>query len=77
MGFLCSIVDTPLSESRFAGVLKGWVDEKREAHDDHEDDHQAHLEDSHEDEGFEDDTNLDDHAGDADGDGECHIQYDV
>lgn len=27
------------------------------------------LEDSHEDEGFEDDQNLDDHAGDADENG--------
>lgn len=52
------IVDTPLSESRFAEVLEGWVDEKRETHDDHEDEH-AHLEDSHDDEGFEDDHNLD------------------
>lgn len=58
-------VDTPLSESRFADVLEGWVDEKRETHDDHVDEH-AHLEDSHEDEGFEDDHNLNDHA-DEDG----------
>lgn len=62
-------VDTPLSESRFAEVLEGWVDEKRETHDHHEDEHTNDLEDSHEDEGFEDDHHADDHAVDADEDG--------
>ncbi|KAG4073680.1 hypothetical protein HA402_000904 [Bradysia odoriphaga] len=31
-----SDLDTPLSESRFADYLEGWVDEKRESHDDHD-----------------------------------------
>lgn len=54
-------VDTPLSESRFADVLEGWVDEKREvdehdvhiAHDDH-DDHDKPGDD-HDDQDLEDD----------------------
>lgn len=29
-------MDTPLSESRFADMLEGWVDEEREAHDEHD-----------------------------------------
>lgn len=33
---LFAIVDTPLSESRFADYLDGWVEEKRETHDDHD-----------------------------------------
>lgn len=35
--FLSFLVDTPLSESRYAEILEGWVDEEREAHDDHHD----------------------------------------
>lgn len=48
------LVDTPLSESRFADMLEGWVDEEREVHDDH-DDHKLHGSDSHEHEDDDDD----------------------
>lgn len=34
--FSCCVVDTPLSESRFADMLEGWVDEEREVHDEHD-----------------------------------------
>lgn len=30
------LVDTPLSESRFADMLEGWVDDEREVHDEHD-----------------------------------------
>ncbi|XP_055319573.1 aspartyl/asparaginyl beta-hydroxylase isoform X5 [Sitodiplosis mosellana] len=47
-----SDLDTPLSESRFADMLEGWVDEEREVHDEHDvhappDSHNEH--DEHED----------------------------
>lgn len=57
-----SLVDTPLSESRFADMLEGWVDEERETHDDH-DDHNLQP-DSHE----HDDDDEDDGGGTEDHD---------
>lgn len=41
-------MDTPLSESRFADVLEGWVDENRESHDEH-DAHVVHQDNEHDD----------------------------
>lgn len=29
-------MDTPLSESRYADILEGWVDEERQSHDEHD-----------------------------------------
>lgn len=45
-------MDTPLSESRFADVLEGWVDEEREVHDEHDlhadpNSHEEHDEEDH------------------------------
>lgn len=54
-------VDTPLSESRFADMLEGWVDEEREVHDEHapSDSHDAHGEHGHEHDDHDDgDDNL-------------------
>lgn len=65
-------VDTPLSESRFADMLEGWVDEERELHDEHhnvldaspnsqeheDDEEQDHHEhDDHDEHGEHDDAN--------------------
>lgn len=43
-------VDTPLSESRFADMLEGWVDEEREVHDDHANPNSQEHEDDHDEE---------------------------
>lgn len=71
-------VDTPLSESRFADYLEGWVDEVRE--DDHHDDQHSVLESLHEldehehdDEPFsEEEVAEDDDNGDDDEHGDGH-----
>ncbi|XP_031625720.1 aspartyl/asparaginyl beta-hydroxylase isoform X11 [Contarinia nasturtii] len=54
-----SDLDTPLSESRFADMLEGWVDEEREVHDEHD----THAPDEHGD----DHENDDEHDQDDDG----------
>lgn len=69
-------MDTPLSESRFADVLEGWVDEKREVHDEHDlhaahDDHDVHDDDH---DGHDDDH--DGHDEDHDGIDDDHDDHD-
>lgn len=54
-------MDTPLSESRFADMLEGWVDEEREVHDEHD----VYVPDSHDDEENEG-AHGDDHDEDHD-----------
>lgn len=51
-------MDTPLSESRFADMLEGWVEEEREVHDEHD----THSLDSH----GHDDEHDDEHDGEHD-----------
>lgn len=54
-------MDTPLSESRFADMLEGWVEEEREMHDERD----SHLPDSH---GHDDDEPDGEHDHDNDDD---------
>lgn len=61
---LFSIVDTPLSESRFADMLEGWVDEERQPHDDHEEHKLPEEHDSNEHDDHEDDDDIEDHDHD-------------
>lgn len=68
------VVDTPLSESRFADMLEGWVDEEREVHDEH-DLHHANSQEDHDDEEHHDDDDNDQIANsqeeNSDNDGMC------
>lgn len=72
-------VDTPLSESRFADMLEGWVDEEREVHDEH-DEHklQQHESDEHDDGDGDDpeDHEHDDHDNDNEADEDEHAHDD-
>lgn len=69
-------MDTPLSESRYAGILEGWVDEERETHD-HEDDVIKYLDElddhDHDNEPFEEE---DHHDNEEDDDNDDHSDED-
>lgn len=80
-------MDTPLSESRFADMLEGWVDEEREVHDEHDlhanPNSQEHEDDEEHDHGGHDDDH-DEHDNDQisasqenldDNDGVCYFSY--
>lgn len=62
-------MDTPLSESRFADMLEGWVDEEREVHDEHD----VHVPDSHE---HDDEENEGAHGDDHDDDHDDQHDHD-
>lgn len=70
------VVDTPLSESRFADMLEGWVDEEREVHDEHDlhaapdlDDHDDHDDEDGHDGHDDNDQNSQENEGT---DATCH-----